>query len=123
MNEEEWFAYLRKMTDKLNSYEECKDLIKSVGQATFQYKITDHESYSFAQEYDGTRVTLHRGFVSDPTVTHTTTFEVMRGVFAGTTNPITATMQGKYKVAGNMAKLIKSQGILAYVRKAHSEII
>lgn len=123
MKKEEWFTYLQKMIDKLNSYDECKDLIRGVGQATFQYEITDYEDYSFAQEYDGTKIVLHRGFISNPTVTHSTTLEVMRGVFAGTINPIDATVEGKYKVKGNMAKLMKSQGILAYLKKAHSEVV
>jgi putative sterol carrier protein len=123
MNVEEWFSYLQKITDRLNSYTDCKDLIRSVGQATFQYKITDYEDYSFAQEYDGTKVTLRRGVVPDPTVTNSTALEIMKGVIAGTTNPIIATVQGKYKVAGNMRKLMKSRGILAYLKKAHSEII
>jgi putative sterol carrier protein len=122
MDEEEWFEYLQKLTEKLNSYEDCRNLIKNLGQASFQYRIIDHESYSFAQECDGTRIILRRGTISNPTVIHSTTLEVMRGVLAGKTNPIIATMRGKYKVEGNMAKLMKFQGILTYLKKAHSEI-
>lgn len=123
MDPEEWFEYLKKIAEKVSAYPECQDFFEGVGgEVTFQYRVTDKPEYTFYQEYTGTGMIAHPGTVENPTVTHIMEFEVIRGVFSGTHNPITETSKGNYKVEGNTAKLLKAAGLIPYVKKAHGEI-
>lgn len=122
MNKEEWYEYLRKIAQKVNSYEECLELFEGLGVVTFLYKSTDKEEYTFWQEYTGSKMIIHQGTTNNPTVTHLAKFDVIRGVFAGELNPIEETTKGNYAVEGNTAKLIKAAGLLPYIKKAHTEI-
>ncbi len=122
MNVKEWQTYLNKIAEKVNSYPECEELFEGIGQVIFQYKVTDIPEYSFYQEYTGSTMINTVGVIDNPIVTHIMTFEVIQDVFAGKVNPIDATAEGKYAIEGNMAKLLKASGFIAYIKKAHSEI-
>ena len=122
MNNDEWNDYLQKIAEKINSYPDCKEFFEALGEVTFQYKVIDKPEYSFYQEYTCLKMIVHPGTIEDPTVTHIMKFDVIRGVFAGTINPIDATAEGNYAIEGNMAKLLKASGLIPYIKKAHSEI-
>ena len=122
MNTDEWSNYLQKIADKINSYPECKEFFEALGEVSFQYKVTDEPGYSFYQEYKGLQLYIHVGTIDNPTVTHIMKFDVIRGVLAGTINPIDATAKGNYAIEGNMAKLLKAAGLIPYIKKAHLEI-
>ncbi|MFX0102725.1 MAG: SCP2 sterol-binding domain-containing protein [Candidatus Hodarchaeota archaeon] len=123
MNVEEWQDYLNKIAGKVNSYEECVELFEGIGETVFQYKVTDKPEYSFYQEYKGMKMKNTVGFVENPVVTHIMKLQVIQDVFNGKVNPIKATAAGKYAIKGSMAKLLKASGFIAYVKKAHSEIM
>ncbi len=123
MNNEEWIEYLKKIADKLNLYPECTEFFEGIGpDVTFQYKVTDKPEYNFYQEYTGSKMIVYPGNIDNPTVTHIMAFELIRGTFAGTVNPIEETAKGNYKIEGNTAKLLKAGGLIPYIKKAHSEI-
>ena len=122
MNKEDWFNYLEKIAEKLNSYPDCAEIFEGIGEITFLYKVTDKPEFTFNQEYTGSKMIIHQGEIENATVTHIMEFDTIKGVFAGTTNPIEETAKGNYAVEGNTAKLLKAAGLLPYIKKAHSEI-
>lgn len=122
MNKEEWIEYLKKIAEKVNSYPECKEFFEGIGEVTFQYKVTDKPECNFYQEYTGSGMIVYPGNIENPTVTHIMAFDIIRGVFDGTVNPIEETAKGNYSIEGNTAKLLKAAGLIPYIKKAHSEI-
>ena len=123
LNQNEWFEYLQKIAEKVSSYPECKEFFEGIGEGvTYQYEVTDKPEYSFYQEYTGVKMIVYPGTIDNPTVKHIMKFDVIRGVFDGSVNPIDDTAKGNYSIEGNMAKLLKAAGLLPYIKKAHSEV-
>ena len=66
--------------------------------------------------------TLARGTGTAPDVTVTNTYETAVGISSGELNTQMAFMTGKLKVAGNMAALMRHQGVINQFAAALSDI-
>lgn len=66
--------------------------------------------------------TIERGMSDDPDVTVTNTYETAVGISSGELNTQMAFMTGKLKVAGDMAALMRHQGVINQFAAAMSDV-
>ncbi|TXT60979.1 MAG: hypothetical protein BAJALOKI1v1_1200008 [Promethearchaeota archaeon] len=118
---EEWEAYLDKFMKAYNELPDLKPLIEPVAPLAFQYHITDRPEMNYYQliEKDGMSWGMGEYSGEAPILIHETSFETMKKVNSGESNPIQETMAGNYNVDGDPTKLMACAPLLPLNAKAH----
>ena len=122
---EEWENYLSQFFKVYNELPELPPLLKPVAPLLFQYKITDKPEMDYWQIMEEDKVIWGMGentIDGIPVVIHKTDFNTIKKVNSGESNPIEATMTGKYFVEGDMAKLMACTPLAPLNGKAHALI-
>ncbi|MFX1325323.1 MAG: SCP2 sterol-binding domain-containing protein [Promethearchaeota archaeon] len=123
---EEWEEYLGKFMTAYNGLPDLAALLKPIAPLVFQYKISDRPEMNYWQSIEEDKMSWGMGeYVGPdvPKVIHKTNFEVIKKVNSGETNPIEATMAGKYDVDGDPTKLMACAPLLPLNAKAHAKAI
>lgn len=124
-SKEEWENYLSQFFKVYNELPELPPLLKPVAPLLFQYKITDKPEMDYWQLMEEDKVIWGMGeYTIDgiPKVIHKTDFNTIKKVNSGESNPIEATMTGKYFVEGDLAKLMACTPLAPLNGKAHALI-
>ncbi len=122
---EEWENYLSQFFKIYNELPELSPLLKPVAPLLFQYKISDKPEMDYWQIMEEDKVIWGMGeYTGDgiPKVIHKTDFNTIKKVNSGESNPIEATMTGKYFVEGDMAKLMACTPLAPLNGKTHALI-
>ncbi|MBD3196644.1 MAG: hypothetical protein GF317_16430 [Candidatus Lokiarchaeota archaeon] len=125
-NEEDWKDYLQKFMIALNELSELQSLIPKLSPLIIEYKISDDSRMNFWQGFIDSRMDWGFGDYSGsdvPIMVHKTTFDTIQNVLSGTTDPIKATMDGKYTVEGNTEKLMECVPLINLYANAHKNCI
>ena len=119
---ENWVGYLKRFIKAYNTIPELSPLLKHVAPLIFQYSISDKLEWNFWLLFKSEGVILGMGKTNEksiPILFHKTDYETLRRVLSGEIDPIAATMEGKYKVIGDMNKLTACTPLLPLNEKAH----
>lgn len=115
--------YMTAATEALRSHAGFMNAITDVD-LDLQFVITDapegEVDYRLVVTDGG--VTLARGMGESPDVTVTNTYETAVGISTGELNTQMAFMTGKLKVSGNMAVLMRHQGVINQFATALSTV-
>ena len=123
---EEWEAYLERFMNAYNKLPDLPALLKPVAPVVFQYEISDRPEMNYWQLIEEEKMSWGMGEYSGanvPTIIHKTSFDVIKKVNSGETNPIEATMAGIYDVEGDPTKLMACAPLLPLNGKAHAKAI
>lgn len=123
---EEWEAYLERFMKAYNELPDLSALLKPVAPLVFQYKINDRPEMNYWQLIEEEKMSWGMGEYSGahvPKIIHKTSFDVIKKVNSGETNPIEATMAGTYDVEGDPTKLMACAPLLPLNGKAHAKAI
>lgn len=121
---EEWEEYLGNFMKAYNDLPDLKALLKPIAPLVFQYKISDRSEMDYWQSIEEDKMSWGMGEYNGPDVPkiiHKTSFEVIKKVNSGETNPIEATMAGTYDVDGDPTKLMACAPLLPLNAKAHAK--
>ena len=126
MTEEfDWKDYLDRFMNAYNSLPELPNILPSIAPLLFQYEIEDQPDMNFWQSFEAEKVNWGLGKPDQegiPITIHRTSSEMIRKVLSGEKDAMQATMEGSYKVDGDMNKLIACTPLLPLNGKAHNEI-
>lgn len=115
--------YMAEATAALRSHEGFMEAIKGVD-LDLQFVVTDAPEgdidYRIVVRDDD--VELSRSTSDDPDVTVTNSYATAAGISKGEVNTQMAFITGKLKVAGNMAALMRHQGIVNHVAAALADL-
>ena len=119
---EEWEAYLERFVKAYNELPDLASLLEPVAPLLFQYEISDRPEMNYWQLMDEGKMSWGMGEYSGPEIpkiTHQTDFDTIKKVNSGESDPIQATMSGKYNVLGDPTKLMACAPLLPLNAKAH----
>ncbi|TKJ18988.1 MAG: hypothetical protein CEE43_16790 [Promethearchaeota archaeon Loki_b32] len=123
---DEWEAYLDSFMKAYNDLPDLPTLLQPIAPLVFQYKINDRPEMDYWQSIEEDKMSWGMGDYNGPDVPkiiHKTSFETIKKVNSGETNPIEATMAGTYDVEGDPTKLMACAPLLPLNAKAHAKAI
>lgn len=121
-SKEEWKEYLTRFMNAYNELPGLAQLLEPIAPLVFQYEITDKPEMSYWQFIDKDKMSWGMGQylgTEAPIVIHKTDFETIKKVNSGESDPIQATMSGKYIIEGDVSKLMACAPLLPLNAKAH----
>lgn len=115
--------YMEAATEALAGHAGFSNAITSVD-LDLQFHVTDapEGDLDYHLEIKNGTASIARGTSDDPDVTVTNTYETAVGISSGEINTQMAFMTGKLKVAGNMAALMRHQGVINQFAAAMSDV-
>jgi putative sterol carrier protein len=81
--------------------------------AVLQFNITGEDGGSWTATIKDGKIAVEEGSATGADMTVTTTSQDMLGMVSGDLNPVSAFMQGKVRIDGDMSLAMKLQGLLS----------
>lgn len=81
--------------------------------AVLQFNISGDDGGNWTATIKDGKIAMEQGTASNADMTVTTSAQDMLGMVSGDLNPVSAFMQGKVKIDGDMSLAMKLQGLLS----------
>src|SRR5687768_15292413 len=81
--------------------------------AVLQFNISGDDGGNWTATINDGKIAVEQGSTDKPDMTVTTSSQDMLGMVSGDLNPVSAFMQGKVRIDGDMSLAMKLQGLLS----------